>query len=197
MSRSLAILALCCALAGGAVSAQVQSVSVPDFSGRWTTDVDKTKAAFPAPAQSTTPGPSLPGAVAVKPGTGKIDPAPTPPFSVVETFVLRQTDTTLTRESDGPRGVQSVTYTFGTTKPVDPTGQVAGNHVVDVRWVNESLVISTTQDNGKDRTTSTTTYSFDGPSLVVTTTQAARPATAASKAFAPRTRTIYYKQVVH
>jgi hypothetical protein len=170
-------------------------VAHPDFSGIWTIDAAKTQAINPtAPQRAGKPAPPGLNTDAVKPGTGRLETPAQPTVSAGETFTLRQTDTALVRESQGPNGLLSVTYAFDTSRALEANGLHPVRAQVEVHWTDAGLAIATTQDRAATRVTSTTTYARDGAWLAVTTTQAAM-ADRNGKTSPSRSQTIYYKAV--
>jgi hypothetical protein len=167
----------------------------PDLSGIWTIDGAKTQAVNPPPSHGAAK--SAPAGLntdAVKPGTGRLEAPGQSTMSSGETFTLRQTDTTLVRESQGPSGTLSATYTFDSSHAVEVNGLHPGNAEVEAHWTNGTLVVTTTHDRGNARIASTTVYTRDGAWLTVTTTQPAA-SDRNGRVTPARTQTVYYKAV--
>lgn len=138
----------------------------PNFTGKWTRDMEKS----PAPAAAAGGGGGRGGAGG---GGGA-------------TFELKQDATSLTRITQGQNGPMETKYTLDGAAHDVTMGQ--GTAKVTAKIDGATIVIETTRDMGGTPVTSKAVYSTEGDWLVIATTAAPRGGGD------PVTTKVYYKK---
>jgi len=136
----------------GAVAVMLWATSAfaqakPDFSGSWTLDAEKTAAANPQMQAGGGGGRGGRGG-----GAGAM--------------TIKHDGSTLTVETQGRQGPQSVAYKLDGSEVQVPGGR-GGAATAKAMWEGTTIVISTTRDMQGQMTTTKQTYSMDGDWLVV------------------------------
>jgi len=119
----------------------------PDFSGSWTLDAEKTAAANPEMAAGGGGGRGGRGG-----GAGAM--------------TIKHDGSSLTVETQGRQGPQSVTYKLDGSEVQVPGGR-GGAATAKAVWEGTTIVISTTRDMQGQMMTNKQVYSMDGAWLVV------------------------------
>jgi len=119
----------------------------PDFSGSWTLDAEKTAAA----------NPEMQAGGGGRGGRG----------GGMGAMTIKHDGSTLTVETQGRQGPQSIAYKLDGTEVQVPGGR-GGAASAKAMWEGMTIVISTTRDMQGQMMTTKAVYSMDGDWLVVT-----------------------------